>query len=216
MTTTTMKRTPERAALAIAVDRHKSLLARQESIDAALSRTQGQIWTLEEKVKAAERDLGWARHERVRALISTALESEIPEPKLPDAEADKVHRELEGQWREALRIKDKLMAEDIDCHRQIEYSQVDLRSKARAVVRSEAATDRLIDDYVTIMRSYVAATRLIDYLKASDMLSVENLSRIGEEPWPELDAERNKWDQAVARLENDANALLPIGEGHGS
>ncbi len=204
-----LNRPPERVALAQAIDRHRSLSARYSAIEMAISNAMTQIFGLREKREAAQSAAHAARHQRVQELIDAAGADTKPPraPETPAANAEET--EIDDALKEVGRIRDKLLLEQADVHAQIGYSEIDLHAKARAVCRGDAATRELVDGFIQARREFIRLKRVVDHCRVFDLLSEADISRLGEEQWPELDDAKDRWEKAVTRLEDNADAELP-------
>jgi hypothetical protein len=207
------ERTPERVRLALAITRHGEAKRRLAAAEKALDATRDRVIDGRKEVAAADEAVEVAKagavEHAVDAVMAEAGGVAAP-PRPPDvrqaragaqAARDRLDELIEA--RSALEVVwDKARAD-------LENAAADLRGSVRDVVRADPLTRRLATDHMIALRAVVDARRALDFLRATDALPKELELCTFEADWRDLPGDR-PWKEALAILEKDADAPLPL------
>ncbi len=199
-------RSPERAALAAAIDRHNAATRYLAANETAQQRTFQTIRDARRAVEAATAAIDEAKANAARHLTDTAMGTAGNAPlTVKDARA-KV-QDAEDALEAAICAQSALVEQQKAAESDLQYARMALDYRVRDVVKAEANAGALVSDYVALHRDLVNRRRVLEFLNLRDTIP-KGLSWQGEGNWPDLPGAA-PWRNAVTALESDPDAPLP-------
>lgn len=206
------QRSPERAALADAIERHSSAQDYLARVEDAIQRKNDAILTLWREIEAAEEALTKAKEREPSRLVAALVDGEAEQEESQTAdEAESRLTSLRDQQQRARLDLALLKHEQKNAATSCSFAVQRRKEAIEKVVRAEGQVERLLALYDGL-RARAAA--LLDALFVVSFAAPRNwrgqvvydqtlqVSEIDPEP-------KNKWMAALKALETDPDALLP-------
>jgi hypothetical protein len=192
-------RSEEREALAAAIERHRSAVARQAKIEAAFETVS--VWRAEGALERAAAEVEAAKARSARALFEEAADG------MSVAEARAAHQAAQEALEAAQAARTTLEAEARAADGEIRMSNLLLDGAVRAVVSSAPATAALAARFSAVQRE------VADLMGACSLLEggALPLGITASRDFRDLQM-RSRWQAALIALRTNADAELPATE----
>jgi hypothetical protein len=189
-------RSEERRALAAAIERHRSAVARHEKIEAAFETVS--VWRAEEALERAAAEVEAAKARSARALFEEAADG------ISIAEARASYQAAQEALEAAQAARATLETEGRAADGEIRMSNLVLDDAVRAVVRAAPETAALA------ARFSAAQREVADLMGACSLLEggALPLGITAQRTFPDLQM-RSRWQAALIALRTNADAELP-------
>lgn len=230
--------TPERAALAHAIAAHAAAVATVAATDDAGNRASQAVWDAQSAVTEAMEGLPAARDAMVNHLVAAAGGDDGPAPRT-EREARAALADAEAALDAARAARDALKGRLPGAERERDWASMDRTKAARAVIAAEAAgyAVALAGEVEALQRQSLAKGAALGWLvKAGALPVVTDTMFMNGRPadpairdtafrheqtmavhssggWNSIAAAvgNSPWDDALATLERNAAAPLPLG-----
>lgn len=207
-TTSDPPRSPEREALAEAIDRRDAAQAHLPRLQAAIENTVQLLHDAMDALDGAEQELKKAKASESRHLSAVAL-GEVTEDMSQIKIAERAVADAQARCDTARHTRIALEQEARATEAEIEKARLYAVEPAiREVIKSEAPVEKLLADFAAVRRDYVMRRRVLEWLASNGEIKLP--SGINDEPH-EWTAAREPWDAAVSALATDPDAPLPTG-----
>jgi len=141
------EKTPERIELDHAIERHRAAFLREDARANAEARAYGDIMNAREAVATAKANVEQARAASVQRRIDQAMGKPGDEPSPVQAARDAL-TVAEETLHDANAAKSALVMQSGELNQMVELAAMKVREAVRNVIKSEPATQSLIDDYM--------------------------------------------------------------------
>ncbi len=229
--------TPERTALAHAIAAHAAAVATVAATDEAGNRASQAVWDAQAAVTAAHEGIGEARDATVQHMIATAGGDTGPAPRT-ERQARDALADAETALDAARSARDALKGRLPDAERDRDTAARRRTEAARAVIASEAADHAaaLVREVEGLQREATAKGAALRWLAKVGTLPAAPTTFMGVQPTDRgaraalqrheqtlqtgdpdgftaaaATSGSGAWDAALAALERDAAAALPLG-----
>jgi hypothetical protein len=201
-------RSPARIALGAAIERHAEATRELAANEQAQLKAEGAKGEAADAVERAQRALEEAKSNAARHLTRTIMgDAGAPPVSIRDASA--ALTDATDALEVAGEAFDALVKERPSVAQEVSFAQFGLRGKLRDVVRSDLAVKELVERYTELHRRAVDVRRAVEWLDRNSMTPDEFKGWHVEREWPDLQVAAS-WRAAIAALESDADAPLPI------
>jgi hypothetical protein len=207
------ERSPERARLAAAIERHQAALAHHNAVRDAVRRALDLRIARNQAVADAEERLAKAQKGRPGAeLVARFLAGDdLTSAGTSVADAETALAASRADYEAAVAIYDALHQEEAEAERDVGRCRYALNAAVAAVVQASGAVARLIADHdgaQARLDSVKAALRAVGPTRLPPQRHWL-LSSNYDNQFPIDPAPRDAWAVAIAALEGDADAPLP-------
>lgn len=201
---TTSSRSPERTALAAAIERHSTAEQRFAAVNQALEGSASAISVANRGVRDAEAAIEQAKADAADHLAATMMGTAGAAPvSVKQARANLLDAEDKRDAAQAAR--GALEQEHKAAKQSLTIARMNLTDAVHAVVHADSATQALINAFNAAQRRYVDLRRAMESLDGHGL----PFRFFGtEESWPDLPG-GTPWKQALIALETNADAPLP-------
>lgn len=199
------ERTPEREALARAIDNHREAEAELNRLRKAQQRAETIVEEAWRTKQQAEVSLKQAEVEEAAHAVAVLLD-EADASRSPVRLATTALGRARQQLEDARAARAAVSAPLRKAESRVQLTRMLLSSAVRTAVRTDSATMRLIALYQEALKVAAGLRRALKYL--DDQFCFTDRSWAAEGEWPDLPGAA-PWQQALAALEIDPDAPLP-------
>lgn len=199
------RRTPEREALAEAVERHAEIVRRLAAIEAAQQTARSEHYAASAAADAAPAAIERAKGDVARHLTDVAMGTAGPAPKSVQhfrAKAQEAQdaRDAAQSARDALAEQHRAEADSLV------VARLNLDSRIKAVIAAEAPVEKLVANYRAAHREFATRQRVLEWLEGRGAIPRDVFWR--RDRGDLLDGAA-PWEAAVTALATDPDAPLP-------
>jgi DNA repair exonuclease SbcCD ATPase subunit len=209
LTTASVKpkqRSPERDALAAAIERHSAAARLISAIEAAQPAAKEAVYAAQDAAEAASATIAEAQANAALHLASVALGTAGAAP-LSVKDARAAAQDAQDAYDAARAARAALEEQHRAATGELQTARYQIESRIRDVIKSEANIEKLLADFVATHRELVSRRRALEWLDFRNAVP-KGIAWRSEGSWPDLPG-ATTWKSAATALEADPDAPLP-------
>jgi chromosome segregation ATPase len=200
-------RTPEREALAAAIERRDTAAIRLATIKIAQERAMNSVFDLKDAVDKAIAALEQAKADEPHQLVEAFIGGATVEVASPVKSAAAAVEQANGRLAAARQMRAALEQEEKTAENDLMWAKNKLDGAVGDAVKADPATAQLVADFEAANKTCIELRQALSTLQR-EWLPAEAVRWDSIHPWSEMPA-AVVWKVALAALREDADAPLP-------